>query len=134
MVPWNYNATTYIGDKPLVLQPNVTNIVGIIGMTRNGRVFTPKKPHKKSVSKPSKGKCVLDPGTKTGPSKTVVSQEEADEFLRIIKMSDYKMVDRLNYTPSKISMLFLLLSSEAHIKALLKILNKAHVMKDINLD
>lgn len=28
-VPRNYDTTTYVGDKPLMLEPNVTNIVGI---------------------------------------------------------------------------------------------------------
>lgn len=39
-VPWNYNATSYVGDKPLVLYPNVTNIVGVRGMNCSGKVFT----------------------------------------------------------------------------------------------
>lgn len=41
-VPWNYDATTYVGDKPLVLEPNVTNIAGIGDMTQSGWVFAPE--------------------------------------------------------------------------------------------
>lgn len=44
------------------------------------------------------------------------------------------MVDQLNQTTSKISMLYLLLSLVAHREALLKILNEAHVSKDITVD
>lgn len=44
------------------------------------------------------------------------------------------MVDQLNHTPSKISILSLLLSSEAHRGALLKILNEAHVTHDITIN
>lgn len=41
------------------------------------------------------------------------------------------MVDQIIQIPSKISMLCLLLISEAHIESLLKILSKTHVTKDI---
>lgn len=44
--------------------------------------------------------------------------------------SDFKIIDQLNQTPSKISILSLLLSCEAHRKALLEVLNTAHVMQD----
>lgn len=49
-------------------------------------------------------------------------------------MSDYKVVYQLNQTPSKILMLSLLLSSEVHKEDLLKIMNEAHVMKNIITD
>lgn len=58
-------------------------------------------------------------------------QEEAEELLRLIRKNDYKVVDQLNQTPSKIYILPLLFSSEAHRGALLKILNEAHVTHDI---
>ena len=44
-----------------------------------------------------------------------------EEILKIIKRSDYDVVEQLGQTPSKISMLALLLCSEAHAKALIKI-------------
>lgn len=49
-------------------------------------------------------------------------------------MNDYKVVYQLNQTPSKILMLSLLLSFEAHKEDLLKIMNKAHVTKNIIID
>lgn len=52
-------------------------------------------------------------------------------FLRIIKKSDYKVVDQINQTPSKISMLSLLMCSEAHIYALVNFLRAAHVSQEI---
>jgi uncharacterized protein (DUF1499 family) len=66
--------------------------------------------------------------------KTGVTREEAEEFLRIIKKSDYKVVDQLNQTPSKISMLSLQLNSEAHMNLLLKVLSAAHITKDITIE
>ena len=49
------------------------------------------------------------------------------EILKIIKKSDYNMVEQLGQTPSKISMLSLLLCFEAHAKALIAFLKTAHV-------
>lgn len=54
--------------------------------------------------------------------------------MKLIKISDFKIVDQLGQTPSKISILSLLLSSEAHQKALLKVLKMAHVMHEIIVD
>lgn len=41
------------------------------------------------------------------------------------------MVDQLNHTASKISILYLLLCSEAHRDALIKFLSAAHVPQEI---
>lgn len=54
--------------------------------------------------------------------------------MRIIKKSDYKVVDQLSQTPSKIFILSLLLSFEAYREPLLIILNEYHVTKDIIID
>lgn len=64
----------------------------------------------------------------------IITAEEGKEFLKLIKRSDFKIVDQLGQTPSKISILSLMLSSEAHRKALLKVLNTAQVMQDITVD
>ena len=61
-------------------------------------------------------------------------EKEVEEFMRIIKKSDYKIVDQLHQTPSKISILSLLLCSEAHRNALLKILNMAYVPQEISVN
>ena len=49
------------------------------------------------------------------------------EILKIIKKSDFKIVKQLGQTPSKISMLSLLLCLDAHAQDLIKFLKKAHV-------
>ena len=53
---------------------------------------------------------------------------------RIIKKSDYDVVEQLGQTPSKISMLALLLCSEAHGKALVKFLKTTHVTQETSAD
>ena len=58
------------------------------------------------------------------------SQKEMEEILRIIKKSDFDVVEQLGQTPSKISMLALLLCSEAHVNALVKFLKTTHVPQE----
>lgn len=52
----------------------------------------------------------------------------------MIKKSDYKVVDQLKQTSSKISMLSLLLNSESHINSLMEVLSATHITKDIKVD
>lgn len=63
-----------------------------------------------------------------------MSAEEDREFLKVIKKSDYRVVDQLNQTPSKVYILSLLMSFKAHKIALLKLLNDAYVAYDISLN
>ncbi|KAF1855169.1 hypothetical protein Lal_00035545 [Lupinus albus] len=63
-----------------------------------------------------------------------VSEEEACEFLRFIKQSEYQVIDQLSRTPAKVSLLSLLMNSEAHREVLFKVLNRAHVNHDISTD
>ena len=58
------------------------------------------------------------------------SKQEMEEILKIIKKSDFSVVEQLGKTPSKISMLSLLLCSEAHAKALIT----AHVPQETSAD
>ena len=57
-----------------------------------------------------------------------------DEILKIIKSSDFKIVEQLGQTPSKILMLSLLLCSDAHARTLIKFLKKAHVPHETTID
>lgn len=90
--------------------------------------------HKAAESEVSKGKMTMVENEQVGDHKKSITFEESQEFLKLIKKIDFKIVDQLNQTLSKISILSLLLSSKAHRKALLKVLNTAHVMQDIMVD
>ncbi|RDY00188.1 hypothetical protein CR513_16669, partial [Mucuna pruriens] len=57
----------------------------------------------------------------------MVIEEEAREFLKVIRHNEYEMLDQLHKTPAGISLLSL------HRELLLKILNKAYVPQDITL-
>lgn len=65
--------------------------------------------------------------------KKVVSDEEAFEFLKLSKHSEYKVIEQLHLTLARISILLLFLNSEPQGKALLDVLNKAHVNHDITV-
>src|SRR3954470_1227891 len=60
-----------------------------------------------------------------------VSSKDVEELLRIIRKPDYKVVEQLGQTQSKISVLQLLMCSEGHRDALLVILNGAYVPHEI---
>lgn len=50
----------------------------------------------------------------------------------ILKNSEFSVVEQLNKMPARISILGLLIASEAHRNALLKILNEPHVASKIS--
>lgn len=118
----------------------VLNIAGTGGMTCSGRVFAPKYTPKVIPAPvvvppppPQARESVVVPtskGKEVAKEQKHLTAEEGQEFLKLVKKSDFKIVDQLGQTPSKISILSLLLSSEA----LLKVFNDAHVMQDITVD
>ncbi|XP_016690660.1 uncharacterized protein [Gossypium hirsutum] len=63
-----------------------------------------------------------------------IQEEEAKEFLKFLKHSEYSVVEQLHKQPVRISVLALLLSSEAHRSALMKVLNETYVANDISVN
>uniref|UniRef100_A0A2N9IHF6 Integrase catalytic domain-containing protein n=1 Tax=Fagus sylvatica TaxID=28930 RepID=A0A2N9IHF6_FAGSY len=124
-IPWNYGMKVISTreSKPKTKEEVVGNLTsGLGGITRSGRCYTPEELEKR---RKEAGKAVED------PAKTKAAEEEAADFLRIIKSSEYSIVKQLSKMPSHISVLSLLLASESHRKALLKVLNEAYVPEDI---
>ncbi|XP_052485143.1 uncharacterized protein LOC128040436 [Gossypium raimondii] len=62
-----------------------------------------------------------------------VKEEEAVEFLKFLKHSEYNVVEQLHKQPARISVLTLLLNSEVHRSALMKMLNETYVTDDISV-
>jgi len=115
-------------------------------MTRSGCLFAPAglrrdRSHEKANEELTmettknflKGKTPQNDQEQEGNKKKEISDEEACEFLRFIQQSEYKVVDQLNRMPARISLLELLMHSTSHWKLLMKILNGAHVERDISL-
>ncbi|XP_016469259.2 uncharacterized protein LOC107791673 [Nicotiana tabacum] len=118
-IPWNYKQVivTYKG-KEIEEEVNETG-----GLTRSGRCFTPEELRK---AKPFKDSQM--------PVKKLVTEEEAEEFLKKMKVQDYSIVEQLKKTPAQISLLSLLIHSDEHRRVLMKILNKAHVPDKITVN
>jgi hypothetical protein len=143
-IPWHYGADIYcqgqkVNEEDIDIGSSaVDNVGGIGGFTRSGRLFAPstlRTNDEAEAAAKAKGKQVSteEVTTEEAPPKTAF-EKEVDEFMRIIKKSDYKVVDQLNQTPSKISILSLLMCSEAHRAALLKVLNMAYVPPEITVN
>ncbi|KAI5407420.1 hypothetical protein KIW84_053614 [Lathyrus oleraceus] len=148
-IPFRYNAVAVEDGKEVTLSSSsVVSIADVSGFTRSGRVFSaPTKPQAKAdfVERPV-GNAVISPNpapvvkssfvqktpTSVGPSGNV--NEDCDEMLKLIKKSEYNVVDQLLQTPSKISMLSLLLNLEAHREALQKVLDVAYVDQDVTIE
>ncbi|XP_039043314.1 uncharacterized protein LOC120182393 [Hibiscus syriacus] len=63
-----------------------------------------------------------------------VTENETIEFLKLLKHIEYSIVEQLHKLPARISILALLLSSEAHRSTLLKVLNQTFVPKDVPVE
>ncbi|XP_058754437.1 uncharacterized protein LOC131627615 [Vicia villosa] len=143
-IPWNYGAEVfYQGTKHEIEIPvekkDVDNVVGIGRLTRSGRIFNPPQNTRDDnieALAQAKGKRVVedtvDQGQSSNSEDTVA--KEMEEFLKIIKKSEYKVVDQLSQTQSKISILQLLLCSETHRNALLRLLSAAFVPPEISVN
>ncbi|XP_057969566.1 uncharacterized protein LOC131158698 [Malania oleifera] len=115
-VPWRYNCEVRTEGE-------TSSAAEARGITRSGRVYTPKVLEKVQPSQEQNRNL-----------KKPVQSQEAEEFLKIIKHSEYNIIDQLKKMPAHISVLSLLLSSEAHREALLKALNQAYIPQDISID
>ena len=118
-VPWRYGESSPIKEE-------ITNIAGIGGTTRSGRIYSPKDTQENVLQNKGKNK-------KTEEEKeNKESKEETEELLQFIRQSEYSIIDQLNRTPAKITLLSLIMSSEPHRNALLKVLSEAHVPHTIS--
>ncbi|GAU51925.1 hypothetical protein TSUD_417080, partial [Trifolium subterraneum] len=127
-VPYRYDATMLQDGVEVPIPPliSVDNIADSSKILRSGRIL-PRVVQEKTDS--SVEKTQIPDASRTGER----VYEDSDEVLKMIKRSEYKIVDQLLQTPSKISILSLLLNSDAHREALMKVLDQAYVDHDITL-
>jgi len=154
-MPWRY---TPLGGRKeeatdiSTLSAKVTNIIGLSGITCGGHVFTPPSLLVQLANTNGKAKMTERQNVKVIPAsdeevpmkdlskgredcgKKEVSLEEASEFHRIIQQSEFKVIEQINKTPARVSLLKLLMSSEPHRAFLVKDLNEAHVAQDISVE
>jgi len=129
-IPYNYNATTLENGRevPIPSLPSVVNITKDSRVLRNGCVIPTLFP-KKARAPVIEQVQAKDSSTTKDAGQTSRTDTNADfeDLLKLIKKSEYKVIDQLMQTPSKISILSLLLNFEAHRNALMKVLNQAFV-------
>nr|XP_027090280.1 uncharacterized protein LOC113711316 [Coffea arabica] len=115
-VPWNYNESVIqIGGKSVAKEE-----VSVV--TRSGRIASPF------------GATVpIQTNRPEQPAKPTITEKEALDFLKRLQRSEYNMVEKLSKSPVQISMLDLLFSSDMHRDALLEVLTKAQIPKDISV-
>ncbi|GAU50475.1 hypothetical protein TSUD_409600 [Trifolium subterraneum] len=124
-VPYRYDATMLQDGVETPIPPllSVDNVADNSKILRSGRIL-PGVVQGKTGSPVEKTQIPDSSGT----GERVY--EDSDEVLKMIKRSEYKIVDQLLQTPSKISMLSLLMNSDAHRDALMKVLDQAYVDHD----
>ena len=120
VVSYKYNAIMVEGGKevPIPAFPSVMNIADVSGVTQSGRVFVaaaPKRTEDVVIEKSSQDKTLV---VRADQSSSVNQNVDQDEVLKLIKKSDFNVVDQLLCTSFKIFVLSLLMSSEAHLEAL----------------
>ena len=94
-------------------------------MTRSDRCYAPITTEVKEGEGFIENEGVKIAASKKKDKKPInepVIEMEANEFLKFIKHSEYSIVEQLHKLPAKISLLALMLNSELHRKAVLKIL------------
>ncbi|PKI39687.1 hypothetical protein CRG98_039920 [Punica granatum] len=121
---------TYLDDKvPWTYEGGAGNLeqqFSVIGLTRSGWLY-------ENLAATDKGKAPAVeieaiPGVPPTPPKKV-TEEKAEAFMKIIKASEYKVVEQMAKSPAHISLFTLLLSSKPHREALLRVLTATQVPK-----
>ncbi|PKI39932.1 hypothetical protein CRG98_039676 [Punica granatum] len=111
-VPWTYEGS--VGNLELQFS--------VMGVTRSRQVYENSEAANKGKA-PAPTLRIASEATPVPQKK--VTEEEAEAFIKIIKASEYKVVEQIGKSLAHISLLALLLGSEPHRKALLKVLTAA---------
>ncbi|XP_017613603.1 uncharacterized protein LOC108458711 [Gossypium arboreum] len=112
-VPWNYNCSIAVSEK-------------------EGSIDTPNTEAELAKGKPVMLKQEVE---RSEPLvNEPVMENEAKEFLKFPRHSEYSVVEQLHQQPDRISILALLLNSEVYRNVLMKVLNKTYVADDISVN
>ncbi|XP_039019576.1 uncharacterized protein LOC120151103 [Hibiscus syriacus] len=112
-VPWRYGCQLENVESSEVAMEEVDEVGHF---TRSGRCYSPNQtsePEKRAAVKKGKRVEILLKDDETR-IKEPVTENKAVEFLKFLKHSEYNIVEQLHKLPANISILALLLSSEAH--------------------
>ncbi|XP_016681218.1 uncharacterized protein [Gossypium hirsutum] len=124
-VPWNYDYNVTISGKEDIISKEDQD---------EGRHYEQMEAREGPIREEAsvgKRKNAVEPELLVNE---VMKEEEAREFLKLLKHSEYSVVEQLHQQPARISVLALLLNSEGHRNALLKVLNETYVADDISVN
>ncbi|KAL5141844.1 hypothetical protein HKD37_09G025114 [Glycine soja] len=115
-----------------LLSTKVTNITGLSGVTHSGRVFAAPNPSVRPTDAKGKAKVVVEETNEAGPTleEDVPAgrfTEKGGDFSGMKASIEFKVIEQLNKTPARVSLLELLMSFEPHRVLLVNVLNEAHV-------
>ncbi|XP_052880560.1 uncharacterized protein LOC108462774 [Gossypium arboreum] len=128
-VPWNYNCNVTMPEKEDIASAS-KEVRDEGSYTRSGKRYDAEDVR----VEPTKAKA-FDKGKRTEILvNEPVKEEEAREFLKFLKHSEYSVVEQLRKQPARISVLALLLSLEVHREALINVLNETYVTNDISVN
>ncbi|XP_040955952.1 uncharacterized protein [Gossypium hirsutum] len=134
-VPWNYDCNvTILGERNPINASVESNDNGFY--ICSGRCYDLAT----SKAEPVKEKAPVVEQKKEkairleSPVNEPVTESEAREFLKFLKHSEYSVIEQLRKQPTRISVLTLLLSSEVHRNALMKVLNETYVANNISVN
>lgn len=96
-IPWSYGAEVfYQGEKQEIANTGIDNTTGERCFTRSGRIFS-QPPIVSNDNYQAKGKQPVVSMPNANPGASVSrEEEEVEELMKIIKRSDYKIVEQLN--------------------------------------
>ncbi|XP_071924680.1 uncharacterized protein [Coffea arabica] len=116
-VPWNYDEPdVQIGERSIAKKE-----VSVV--TRSGK-----------IASPFEATIPIQANNSEPPAKPTITEREALDFLKRLQRSEYNVIEKLSKSPAQISMLDLLFSSDVHRDALLEVLTKAQIPRDISVD
>ncbi|PKI64278.1 hypothetical protein CRG98_015318 [Punica granatum] len=116
-------------ENPLPFMINYTPEELIVGFT--GHVASPVYGSSAAKDKGKAPAVEVGAASKSSPfPPKKVTEEEAEAFMKIVKVSEYKVVEQMAKSPAHISLLAPLLGSEPHREALLRVLTAAQVPKE----
>ncbi|XP_027150339.1 uncharacterized protein LOC113750576 [Coffea eugenioides] len=116
-VPWNYDEpTVQIGERSIAKKE-----VSVV--TRSGK-----------IASPFEATIPIQANNSEPPAKPTITEKEALDFLKRLQRSEYNVIEKLSKSPAQISMLDLLFSSDVHRDALIEVLTKAQIPRDISVD
>ncbi|XP_071901006.1 uncharacterized protein [Coffea arabica] len=109
--------------EPIVIGKKIIAKEEVSAVTRSGK-----------IASPFEAAVPIQVNNSEPPVKPTITEKEALDFLKRLQRSEYNVVEKLSKSPAQISMLELLFSSDVHRDALIEVLTKAQIPRDISVD